>query len=47
MDKITYTSKEGMKEITVPEYGSVHFTIQDGKIYKVEVTESTIIKKDK
>lgn len=34
-----------MKEITVPEYGSVHFTIQDGKIYKVEVTESTIIKK--
>lgn len=47
MDKIKYTSKEGTKELTVPEYGSVHFTIQDGKIHKVEVTESTIIKKDK
>ncbi|GBD79453.1 hypothetical protein TEHD86_1800 [Tetragenococcus halophilus subsp. halophilus] len=45
MDKIKIIKQEGIKEISVPEYGHIQFIVQNGKIHRVEVTESTIIKK--
>ncbi|WP_422804595.1 DUF2292 domain-containing protein [Tetragenococcus halophilus] len=41
------SDKKQTQEITVPEFGSVHCVIQDGKVYKVETTESTILNKNK
>lgn len=44
MDVITIKSGTIVKEITVPQFGNVNIVVQNGKIYKVEKTESNIIK---
>lgn len=41
------SDKKPVEEIVVPQFGSVHCVIQDGKVYKVETTESTILNKNK
>lgn len=44
MDVITIKSGSNTKEIIVPNFGNVNIVIQNGKVYKVEKTESEIIK---
>lgn len=41
------SDKRPTQEINIPAFGSVHCVIQDGKVYKVETTESKILKENK
>lgn len=41
------SDKKATEEIAVPQFGSVYFVIQDGKVYRVETTESKILNKNK
>ena len=45
IDKVIIISNNDKTEIQVPLFGSVNLVIQNGKVYKIEKTESNIIKK--
>lgn len=46
MDKIIIESEgQVKKEIVVPVFGDIKLIVQNGKVYKMEVTESTLIKR--
>ncbi|WP_422804599.1 DUF2292 domain-containing protein [Tetragenococcus halophilus] len=38
------SDKRPTQEINIPAFGSVHFVVQNGKVHRVEKTESTVIK---
>ncbi|MFI3684257.1 DUF2292 domain-containing protein [Vagococcus fluvialis] len=44
-DKIIIRSNGEDKEISIPPFGSINFIIQNGKVYKIDKSETIIIKK--
>lgn len=45
-DKVIIARNNGKEEaLKLPEFGKMIFTIQNGKVYKVETTESILINK--
>lgn len=45
-DKVIISRDNGKEEaLKIPEFGKMIFTIQNGKVYKVEKTESILMNK--